>query len=203
MTYTKQTWTDGPGATPLSAARLSHIESGIEAANAASLLMPTGAIAESGSRAYGTPGNVTLASGRLHLAALPLLAGQVVTSLTCASGGTQANSPTHWWFALYSPALALLRQTADQTTTPWGFTQPVTLALSSPYTVPTSGLYYAGVMVTAATPPNISAQANTATALMGLAPILGGSSTTGLTTTAPATAAALTAVANTPYFYAS
>lgn len=35
MVYTKQSWTDGPGGgTPLSAARLNHIEAGIEAASA-------------------------------------------------------------------------------------------------------------------------------------------------------------------------
>ena len=40
MAYEKQTWTDGDAATPLSAARLTHIEDGIAAADTAALAAP-------------------------------------------------------------------------------------------------------------------------------------------------------------------
>ena len=49
-------------------------------------------------------------------------------------GGTAANTPTNWWFALYddSATPALLRQTADQTSTAWAANTAKTVAADSP-----------------------------------------------------------------------
>ena len=36
--------------------------------------------------------------------AVPIQAGEVITSITFRSGSTAAVTPTAWWFALYSAA---------------------------------------------------------------------------------------------------
>jgi alpha-D-ribose 1-methylphosphonate 5-triphosphate synthase subunit PhnH len=62
-----------------------------------------------------------------------LNAGDVVTNLSFLSGATAANTPTNWWFALYSTAAtpALLAQTADQTTGAWAADTWKTVALQT------------------------------------------------------------------------
>lgn len=69
--------------------------------------------------------------------------------------------------------------------------------IQTPYTVPTSGFYYIGIMVAATTPPQVLGQSFLSGQLNGLAPILCGvdNTNTGLTVPsgAPATSAALTA----------
>lgn len=200
--YTPQTWADGPGgATPISAARLSHIEAGVAAA-LLSPFAPAAAIAESFPRVAGANNTVALTSGRMHLVAVPLMAGQVVTSLTFVSSGA-AVTPTHWWFALYTPALALCAQTADQLTAAWTSATAKTVALAAPFTVPTSGLYYAAVMSAAATPPTLLAGNTIGSPVLTMPPVLTGTSTSSLAGTAPGTAAALTAAQNSPYAYAT
>lgn len=201
LPYVPQTWTDGPGgATPVSAARLAVMENGI-AANSG-LLVPNGVASESLAR-FLASGSITLASGTLLLAALPLRAGQVVTNMSFISTGTAAVTPTHWWFALYSQALALLGQTADQVAAAWAANALKTLALAAPYTVPTTGVYYAGVMVAAATPPTIAGGPTMQAGVSTLTPLLTGNSSTALVATAPGTAGAITAGVNHAYCYAS
>lgn len=201
MPYTPQTWTDGPGgATPISAARLAVLENGV-AANSG-LLAPTGAAAESLLRSLAS-GSINLVSGTLMLTAIPLRAGQVVTNLSFISTGTPAGTPTHWFFALYSQALALLGQTADQVAAAWAANTLKTLALAAPYTVPTTGVYYAGVMVAATTPPTIAGGPTMQAGVSTLVPLLTGNSSAGLVATAPGPAGAITAGVNHAYCYAS
>lgn len=67
-----------------------------------------------------------------------------------------------------------------------------TLSLAAQYTVPSTGLYYVGIMVAATTVPTIKGQAApSASQLHGTAPILNGTSSTGLTTALPNPAAAI------------
>jgi hypothetical protein len=165
--------------------------------------LPTGAIASSIPRNVPMNAAGSITSGRLRVVGLPLTAGQTVTSLTFLSGSAAAASPTHWWFSLHNPALALCRQTADQLTAAWPAATLMTLALSSPYVAPSTGLYYAGLMVAATTTPTIVGAAPMNAALMPVVPILTGDSTTGLTTTAPNPAGALTAVQAEIWCYAS
>jgi len=136
--------------------------------------------------------------------ALYLEAGDVVTNLTFCSATTAASVPTNWWFALYSTAAtpALLAQTADQTTTAWAANTVKTVALAAPYTVPTTGVYYAAIMVKATTPPTLlgaSLNANAAAAVVTGQKVLANTSGTSLTDTAPATIATPTTVATVPY----
>lgn len=140
---------------------------------------------------------------------LPLQAGDLVTNLTFVSGNTGAGTPTNWWFALHSPAStpALLYQTADQTSTAWAANAAKTLPLTTAYLVPTTGVYWASVMVKATTVPTLMGvslnHANAATALLSGQVVLAQTSGSSLTDTAPATIASGTAVATVPYCVAT
>jgi hypothetical protein len=140
--------------------------------------------------------------------ALYLEAGEVVTNLTFCSATTAAGTPTNWWFALYSTAStpALLGQTADQTSTAWAANTAKTVALATAYTVPTSGIYYASVMVKATTVPTLlgaSLNANASAAVVTGQKVLAMTSGSSLTDTAPATIATPTTVATVPYCVAT
>ncbi len=141
-------------------------------------------------------------------AALYLEAGDVVTNLTFCSATTAAGTPTNWWFALYSTAAtpALLGQTADQTTTAWAANTAKTVALAAPYTVTTTGIHYAAVMVKATTPPTLlgaSLHGPAAGAVVTGQKVLAVTSGTSLTDTAPATLATPTMVGTVPYVVAT
>lgn len=147
-----------------------------------------------------------LTAGVMYSTALYLEAGDVVTDLTFKSVAA-AVTPTNWWFALYDTQAtpALIAQTADQTSAAWSANTAKTIALPSPYTVPTTGIYYASVMVAAGTVPTLIG----AGGLIGSnGPIVTGqkyiaqTSGSGLTTTAPATITSGTAAASIPYVIA-
>lgn len=140
--------------------------------------------------------------------ALPLQAGDVVTSLTFVSATTAAGTPTNWWFALYSPSGALLSQSADQTSTAWAANTAKTLALAAPQTITTAGVYYAAVMVKATTVPTlVGATLHNAVEAGNIGSlgfkVLAQTSGSGLTDTAPATIATPTTVAVVPFVVAS
>lgn len=140
--------------------------------------------------------------------ALYLEAGDVVTSLTFCSATTAAGTPTNWWYALYSSeATPTLRgQTADQTNTAWAANTPKTLALASPYTILTTGIHYAAVMVKATTVPTLlgaTVNANAAGAVVTGQKVLANTSGASLTDTAPATIASPTTVGTIPYCVAT
>jgi parallel beta-helix repeat protein len=142
-----------------------------------------------------------LTSGVMVTVAVPLFAGEVVTNIAFTSGATAAGTPVNWWFALYGTGGALIAQTADQTTGVWGADSTKTLALSSPYTVPTAGVYYAAIMVTATNVPTLVASGGRASVIGGISgqKALSRSSGSGLTTTAPGTIGSATNLTNVPY----
>lgn len=148
-----------------------------------------------------------LATGVMTSTALYLEAGDVVTYLTFLSSSTAAGTPTHWFFALYDPDLALIAQTADQTTTAWAADTAKKVALATAYTVLETGIYYAACMVTATTPPTLAGRtmdnaAGAGAVVTGQAK-LAVTSGSGLTATAPATIASPTTVATVPFVAAS
>lgn len=138
----------------------------------------------------------SLISGRLTMQSIWLNAGETVSSIMFMSSGTGAGTPTNWWFALYgTDGVTLLGQTADQLATAWGVSTVKQLALTSAYKVTQSGYYYLGVMVKATTVPTLfgfSINVN----ITGITPVVEGTSTTGLTTTAPNPALAPTRAGN-------
>lgn len=134
-----------------------------------------------------------LTTQREHLTSMWFNKGETVTTLWFASGGTGAGTPTNWWYTLRDANRVLLRQTNDQLTAAWGTNTEKPLALSSPYVIPSSGLYYVGIMVKATTVPTLVGNVTIAP-VAALAPIRTGiTADTALTTTAPSTAGAITA----------
>ncbi|MGW4648046.1 hypothetical protein [Kitasatospora sp. NPDC004289] len=117
-----------------------------------------------------------------------LYEGDLVTNLTFISGGTAAGTPTNYWAALYSPAGALLSQSADKTSTAWAADTAVTFALGTAQRITKSGIYYAAIQVKATTVPTLVGTQTAKPVLSGegnLAQTSGSS----LTATAPATIA--------------
>lgn len=155
----------------------------------------TGVFAETIPRQICTETNTVAptASGTLFLQAIYLYAGQLVSNISISSATTAAGTPTNYFFALYGGDRSLKAVSANQTTTAWAANTYKTLAMTTPYRVPTSGLYYIGIMMTATT--IITTKGNTAKTggqLNQVVPILHGISTTGLTTAMPDPAAAIT-----------
>ena len=132
-----------------------------------------------------------LSSGRLSGQAIWLEAGMTISSISFFSATTAAGTPTNQLFGLFDSSRNLLMSSVNDTTTAWAANSIKTLALTSTFTTIYSGLYYLGVMVTATTVPTLKGNtAKTGGQLQAAAPSMGGTSTTGLTTALPATAAA-------------
>jgi|GEM_PF-2735311 len=133
------------------------------------------------------------ASGTLFMQAIYLKAGTLVSNIILSSATTAAGTPTAGRACLYDANRNLKAQSADQTTTAWAANTVKTLAMTTPYRVPTSGLYYIGFWMTATTIITMKGgTAKTGGQLAASTPILHGTSTIGLTTTAPDPAAAIT-----------
>lgn len=171
--------------------------------------LPTGALASTYPRTAPGSNIASLTSGVQFFVGIDLVAGQSITSISFVSGATAAGTPTNQWFTLYDASRAKLAVTADDTTTAWAANAVKTLAIAGgPYVVPTSGMYYVGIMVKATTTPSLIAlNGSNASTVWGLAPILSGTdnTNTGLTVPsgAPATAAALSINDRIPYAYVS
>lgn len=142
------------------------------------------------------------ASGTLRMFAINLPAGALITNLHILSGTTAyaAGTDIHFWVALYNSSRVLLRQSTDNTSGPgsgtFGASTLLSTALSSTYTTTYSGLHYIGNMISQTGGTIWTYQAlSGSTGALGLAPIICGTSTTGLTDTAPSTAAAITVTA--------
>jgi hypothetical protein len=135
--------------------------------------------------------------------ALPLFAGDTVSSLAFSSGGTAAVSPTNWWVALYSDDATpqLLAQSADQLTAAWAANTVKTLSLASAVQIPRTGVYYAALMVKAGTTPSLLGLATLTGAVTGYTAgdkLLTSLSGAALTGTAPGTIASPSASAFVP-----
>lgn len=143
-----------------------------------------------------------LVSGRLHMCLVWYAAGDVVTSISWVSSTTAGGSLTNQWSALFSASRVKLAVSADDTSTAWGSGSGKTFTLTSPYTIPTAGLYYHGLVVVASQVPSLLGVTSSAS-VTGQAPIMSGYADTGLTDPAscPSTATALTAKSELPWTY--
>lgn len=135
-------------------------------------------------------------------------AGDLVTNLTFCSATTAAGTPTNWWYALFSSdATPVLRgQTADQLTAAWAANTAMPLPLVTPYTILTTGIHYAAIMVKATTVPTLlgaSLNANAAAAVVTGQKVLANTSGSALVGTAPGTIATPTTIATVPYCVAT
>jgi len=113
-------------------------------------------------------------------------AGKTVSNITFWSATTAASVPTHYAFGLYTydpTAPAQLCSSADNLTGAWAANTKMTLAMSTPYTVTTSGLYYVAIGMTATTIPTLKGgTAKTDGSLAGGAPIIAGVNATSYAT---------------------
>lgn len=136
--------------------------------------------------------------------AIPLQQYDKVTSITIRTGGTAANTPTNWFFALYddSATPALLAQTADQLTAAAAADDFITLNLASVVQIERAGIYRVGIMFKASATPTLVGytldDVEVSTGLTGQA-LLSARSGSSLTTTAPATVTSTTALAVVPW----
>jgi hypothetical protein len=136
--------------------------------------------------------------------AVPCQVGDLISNITFVSGATPAGTPTNWWFALYSADATpvLLGQSADQLTTAWGASTVKTLALATAVRIPSTGVYYAAVMVKATTVPTLAGRTvNLAVSAGSIlsSKVLSQTSGAALVATAPATIATPTTVATVPF----
>ena len=146
------------------------------------------------------------ATAKLYLALIRLEEGDVVTNIGWLSGSTALSGGSHAWVALYNSSRHLLRQSTDDTSPSWAANALWTKALSSPYTVTASNLYYIGLMIAATTVPTLcgTASLSTVTPMAALSPIpRGQTSDVNLTTTAPTDAGAITVSQYSGYGYVS
>lgn len=163
-----------------------------------SLTAPTSAIRESMDRRYILVNTLAvLSTGALRMQSIGLVAGDVVTNIAVLSGTTAAGTPTHYMFGLYDSSRNLLATSTDQTTAAWGASTLKTLAMTTPYTVPTTGVYYIGIFVTATTVPTLQGSSSAPSSALGnasgMGPSIGGTTTdASLTTALPNPAAAIT-----------
>jgi hypothetical protein len=132
-----------------------------------------------------------LSSGRLSLQAIYLPAGTTINSISFWSATTALATGTNQLFGLFDSSYNLLRSSVNDTSTAWAANSKKTLSLTSAFTTTYSGIHYLGIMVAATTVPTLKGNtAKTGGQLGAAAPTMGGTSTTGLTTALPATAAA-------------
>jgi hypothetical protein len=166
---------------------------------------PTNALAVTTDRSGRLDQITLLTSGTLYLThsreVLP--AGVPIDSLTFVSGGTGATTPTNQWACLVDESLNVLAKSNDDTTTAWAGDAAKTFTFATPYVPTADAALYFGLMVAAATPPQIMCAASRQ-GPVAIAPRLFGPSTTGLTTPASlgATATAVGVGGNVPFAYA-
>lgn len=146
------------------------------------LSMPTGGVAETVPRDLCGNGGTALANGVITFNNIGLIRGQVTSNVTVATDTTGAVTVTHGWLILTDTNYNVLAVTAD-TPAGWAATTAYTLPWSAPYTVPTTGLYFVGIMIAATTPPNMIGGPQVRNPLYSIGPvIMGQGSGTGLTT---------------------
>jgi hypothetical protein len=97
-------------------------------------------------------GNTAIAASGVEISVgVPLHVGDVVTNVTFVTATTAAVAPTAGYAVLRDPTGAKLAQTADFGSTARAANTVYTVALTAPYTVLTSGLYYVGLSFTVTT----------------------------------------------------
>lgn len=171
-----------------------------------------GAIAETCHR-YTASNTMSPASGTLYLMSTGLTIGQVVGHIGFGNGTTATTAASHWWLCLLDSSYTLCAHTADQLTTNVAASTWYALATVASYTATYTGQYYLGLMFATTsgsqpTPvaPTFSAAGQFITGTNVPTPLLGGASSTGLTT--PGTDGttqyiAPTAAAGCAYMYAT
>lgn len=162
------------------------------------LCAPSGALAETYPRIL-AGSTFGASSGTTYVSAIGLAKGITVTNITLCTSTLGQNTSTHWWFGLLDSTGKVLAVSADQTSATFSGASLVTLAMGTPYLVPTAGLYYIAQSVTASPMCNWQNFALSAGQAAARTPVLCG--TAGTNNAPPAVAATLTIAASTAYLY--
>lgn len=155
-----------------------------------------------------------LTSGVMHLTAIPVNAGDVITGLAYTSGSTAltmgSNVDGHIWAALYDPTVTLVAQSTDAggaATWAANANKDFTLA-GGPFVAASTGIYYSALMVNSGTGgapavPSLRGISVTGSpislAIVTGQKTLAGTNGAALTTTAPTGPIALTTNTSIPY----
>lgn len=167
--------------------------------------LPTGVIAETLPR--GTISSITLAaltSAQLFMQGVFLTQGQLVSNISWVSGSTAGATLANQWSALYSGARVQRAISADDTSNAWAANSVKTFAMTTPFTVTTTGIHYVGLLAKATVAvPTLQGILVPNTTVLNLPPILCGNADAGLTNPAsgPATAATITVAGTVAYAY--
>lgn len=150
----------------------------------------------------GDTGQPALVDGTMTAVPIKCVAGDLITNISFIAGAATSGTEANWWVALYSNAAtpALLAQSADQLTADIAVNTVKTLALATAQTIPSTGYYWAAIML------HVSAGAvNSLVGTCVARPVATGernlsvSSGSGLTTVATATLATPTVKSFAPY----
>lgn len=167
---------------------------------------PTGALAETIDRNLCTETNtVIFTTGQIAMQAIWLRAGMTVSKISVCTASTLATTPTHNAIGLVSLAGVTLASSADATSQAMAANTLFTWSMTTPYLVPTTGLYYIAWGLVSGGQPTVKGQtAKTDGTLAGTTPPMSGVSTVAYTTGAlPATVTPMAAAAITTSFWAA
>lgn len=163
--------------------------------------------AETIGRTLATADVAIAATGVVLSVGVPLQAGDVVTNITFVTGATAAGVPTAGFAALYTPAGALMAQTADFGSTARAANTAFTVALATAQLITDPGLYYIAISFTATTVPTLRGISLGNAVLAGnlglSAKVLSQTHGSAVGGTAPATIATPTNSASIPYLVAT
>ena len=178
---------------------------------------PTGATAAPFPRAMAAIANQANQNAKLLVVGVQLPQNFVVNNFNFLVGTTGDAAPTNQWMCLLSPARVVVAVSADKTstaitasttTTPVAVTYAVATVAAgaaTTYVTPVAGFYYIGLGVNGSA-TLLTGGATSILESVNLPPILGGTSTTGLTTPLAVGGAAQTAItglAALPYMWLS
>lgn len=173
-------------------------------------MLPVGTVtgmvpfAETIPRQLASAASTSPSTGVLTLSAIWLPGDVTVSGITFVSAGTPESGGSHLWYALYkcanpngTGAVTLMAQSADDTgAASFSANTAFRKALTTPQKLTYSGQYYIGYMCvgTSANLANLTSNTNVGGGVSGMTPILAATADGGLTTTAPSTAGAMTAL---------
>lgn len=136
--------------------------------------------------------NTTITTtGQVYMELVWLPAGTVVSSIRMWSATTAAGTPTHYNMGLYDTSGNRLATGTDKTSTAWNANTLGSFTMQSPYTIPTSGLYYIAFSMVATTVITVKGTTAKTASVIEVAslPISGVSATAYTTGDMPATLA--------------
>ncbi len=172
-------------------------------APAALSMKPSVAIAETVARPFAASGIFALPAGGLRMTLIEIERGKLVTSITFLAANTVPSALTGLWAALYDQNLNLLAQSPNDAAPTWTESTYKTFTLNTPVATAYSGHYYVGICETGTTRNGLASLTITGNPSFLAPAVSGTSNASGLTTTAPAVADALSSTTTMAYAYVS